>query len=115
MEDDTRFKDCLDACQACADACDRCAAACLGEDDVRMMARCIALDVDCAHLCRAAAGILARAGEAAEIVCAACAAVCELCAGECGQHRMEHCQQCAAACRACADACRAMLGTGDAS
>jgi hypothetical protein len=36
---------CLDACNACADACDRCSTACLQEQDVKMMARCIALDM----------------------------------------------------------------------
>ena len=45
---------CLDACNACADACDRCSTACLQVADVKMMARCIALDMDCAAICRTA-------------------------------------------------------------
>src|SRR5690242_19857369 len=47
-----RFAACIDACNACADACDHCAAACLAEDDPKPMARCIALDMDCAAMCR---------------------------------------------------------------
>ena len=46
------FQSCIDACNDCADACDMCISACLKEDDVKMMARCIALDIDCAQLCR---------------------------------------------------------------
>ena len=99
---------CIDACNDCANACDTCAGACLREDDVKMMARCIALDVDCAQLCRLAAAVMARGGEAASTVCSACAAVCEMCAEECGKHAMQHCQDCAAACRACAAECRKM-------
>lgn len=99
---------CIDACNDCANACDTCAGACLREDDVKMMARCIALDIDCAQLCRLAAAVMARGGEAAGTICRACAEVCELCAAECGKHPMQHCQDCAAACRACAAECRKM-------
>ena len=48
------FRECIDACNACAAACDNCATACLAEEDVKMMARCIALDIDCAQICRLA-------------------------------------------------------------
>lgn len=99
---------CIAACNACADACDMCAAACLQEDDVKMMARCIVLDIDCAQLCRLAAAIMARGGEAAKLVCETCATLCEMCAEECGKHQVQHCQECAAACRACAAECRRM-------
>ena len=44
------MKSCIEACEACAGACDHCAPACLGEKDVAAMARCIALDIDCAAL-----------------------------------------------------------------
>jgi hypothetical protein len=99
---------CLDACNDCANACDMCAAACLQEDEPKIMARCIALDIDCARLCRVAAGFIARGSEAASALCQACAAVCDMCADECGKHQMQHCQECAAACRRCADECRRM-------
>jgi hypothetical protein len=99
---------CIEACNDCADACDMCAAACLQEDDVKMMARCIALDIDCAQLCRVAAGMMARGSAGAKVVCEACAALCEMCAQECAKHPMEHCQKCVAACRQCAAECRRM-------
>ena len=102
---------CIDACLACATACDRCAAACLQEDDVKMMARCIANDMDCAQLCRTAAAFMARGSDFARDVCRLCAEVCTACGDECGRHPMDHCQACAQACRTCAEACRRMAGT----
>jgi hypothetical protein len=99
---------CIDACNACAVACDHCAAACLQEADVKSMARCIALDMDCAAICRLAAGYMARGSEFAGALCRLCADVCQACGEECAKHPMDHCQQCATACRRCADECRAM-------
>lgn len=99
---------CLAACRACADACNRCAAACLAEDQVQMMARCIALDMDCAEVCALAAALIARNSPHAGAACAFCATVCEACGKECGQHEADHCQACAEACRACAADCRMM-------
>lgn len=99
---------CLDACSACAIECNRCAAACLQEDDVKMMARCIALDMDCADLCALAAAAIARGSEHAQAICRLCADVCQACGDECGRHEADHCQRCAQACRTCAQACRAM-------
>ena len=99
---------CIDACNACADACDRCAAACLKEEDVKMMARCIALDIDCATACRFSAGAAARGSELLGAICGLCAEICDACAAECAKHRHEHCRACAEACRRCGDACRKM-------
>lgn len=101
---------CIDACNACATACQHCAAECLREDDVKMMSACIALDMDCADMCRVAAGALARASELSGYICQTCAEVCKTCADECGKHAMDHCQACAQACRECADQCRQMSG-----
>ena len=103
-----RFKACIEACYACAAACDNCSTACLQEDDVKMMARCIALDMDCAAICGAAAGFMARDSDRAADLCRLCAEACEACAEECGKHPMDHCQACAEACRRCAEACRKM-------
>jgi hypothetical protein len=108
----SRYAACIEACNACATACDRCAAACLGEDDPKPMARCIAFDIDCAALCRLAAGYMARDSEFAASVCAVCAELCEACSGECETHDMDHCKACAAACRRCADECRRMAPQG---
>ncbi|MCE4555757.1 four-helix bundle copper-binding protein [Pelomonas cellulosilytica] len=101
--------DCIDACNACADACDRCATACLQEPDPKPMTRCVALDIDCAALCRLAAGAIARDSELARRICGLCVLACEACGEECGRHEHDHCQACAAACRACAEACRQMV------
>lgn len=103
-----KFTACIEACNACFLACNHCAASCLKEDDVKMMSRCIALDMDCAAVCTLAAGAMARASEHAKAICSLCADVCAACAAECGKHKMDHCQECAAACRRCADECRKM-------
>jgi hypothetical protein len=103
-----QFESCIEACNLCAGACDFCAASCLEENDVKTMAACIALDIDCAQLCRTAAGFMARRSQLASAVCQACAEVCEACGDECGKFQVQHCQDCAAACRRCADECRRM-------
>src|SRR3954471_8343588 len=104
-----QFQSCIDACNSCAEACNHCAASCLMEQDVKHMARCIALDMDCAEICRLAAAYMSRGSERAGDICESCAAVCEACAEECAKHsKMDHCRQCAEACRRCADECRKM-------
>jgi hypothetical protein len=103
-----QFQTCIDECYACAAACDHCAAACLSEQDVKAMARCIALDMDCAQICRMAASYMARGSEFATTLCNICADVCDACGEECAKYQMGHCQQCAAACRRCAAECRRM-------
>jgi len=101
-----RFHSCIEACKACADACDRCAAACLAMENASDMGRCVALDIDCAAICRLAVGSMVRASDMAPTICEACAEICEVCAEECGQHQEDHCQDCAKACRRCAEECR---------
>ena len=104
------FTSCVEAYNDCATACDHCAIACLSEPDPKAMARCIALDIDCAEICRLAAGYMSRGSEHARFICGTCAEVCEACAAECGKHDAEHCKRCAQACRRCADECRRMAG-----
>ncbi len=96
--------ECLRACNECAAACLQCATACLQEDNPKSMARCIALDLECAEICRLAASSIAMSGAQKNAVCALCATACEACAAECGKHSMDHCQKCAEACKRCADA-----------
>ncbi|MFW5824470.1 MAG: four-helix bundle copper-binding protein [Marinobacter sp.] len=103
-----KYADCISACNACADACDHCSVACLGESGVAELARCIRLDMDCAAICRLAAGAMARDSECVPSFCQVCADVCDACAAECEKHDHEHCRQCAQACRYCAKACREM-------
>jgi uncharacterized protein DUF326 len=96
---------CIAACNACADACDHCSIACLGEAEPRRLGRCIALDVDCAQLCRLTAAAMSRGSEFAGAICGFCAQICEACGAECAKHAHDHCQMCAEACRRCAEAC----------
>ena len=91
----------------CAAECSRCATACLDEEDVKMMSRCIRLDIDCAEICALAGSFVARGSENAEDVLALCADLCNECADECEKHsQMEHCKRCAEICRECAEACQ---------
>jgi hypothetical protein len=103
-----QFQSCIDACLSCAVTCDHCAASCLQENDVKKMARCIALDIDCAEICRLAAAYMARGSQLAGQVCETCALACEACGEECAKFQMEHCRECAEACRRCAEECRRM-------
>ncbi len=105
-----RFVTCIEACNACAVACDHCTAACLRESDPKALARCIALDVDCASICQVAAGYMSRSSELAAEICGFCAEVCEACQAECEKHDMDHCRECAEACKRCAEECRRMSG-----
>lgn len=98
----------LDALTKCVEECNHCAAACLEEQDVKMLARCIKLDIDCAEICSLAVSFVARGSEHAEHLLHECADICEACAEECEKHSSmgrAHCKRCAEACRACADAC----------
>ena len=97
----------LEALTKCVAECNHCAAACLDEDDVKMLARCIKLDIDCAEICNLAISFVSRGSEHAEHILDECAEICNECAKECEKHsHMEHCKRCAEACRACAEACQ---------
>src|SRR5215211_2757798 len=98
----------IDALAKCAAECNHCATACLDEQDVKMLARCIKLDTDCADICRLAALFVARGSEHANHLLKECAEICEACAEECEKHAMEHCRVCAEACRQCAEECMQM-------
>ena len=103
-----QYQSCIDACDTCAQACHHCATACLQEPVVKMLARCIALDMDCAAACRLATGYMSRGSEAAKQACAFCAQIGRLCADECAKHKMDHCKACADARRRCAEECERM-------
>ena len=103
-----KYKACIDACNNCVVACNHCAASCLKEQDVKMMAHCIALDMDCAQICAFAAAAMARDSEHVKAICALCADICQACGDECAGHEMAHCQACAKTCHQCAQECRKM-------
>jgi hypothetical protein len=98
----------LNALHACASACNYCTTACLGEADVKMMADCIRLDIDCAAICSLTANFIARGSVHGKHLLRECAELCGLCAAECEKHsKMQHCADCAKACRECEQACKA--------
>ena len=66
------YQDCIDAYTI---ACNTCFAQCLQEDDVKMMARCIVLDLDCAAICSLAADVMARNSGLAKHLCPLCSQV----------------------------------------
>lgn len=106
------MRSCIEACNECALECEHCATACLNEQDVKVLARCIALDLECAEICRTATILMSRGSERAAEFCLLCADVCEECAQECERHQhMEHCRRCAEACRRCAAECRRMASS----
>lgn len=109
-ESNQRYHACLEACVECLVACEMCSDACLDEENVRMLARCIRLDRDCAEACAAAVRAMARGGPLAQEVCRMCAVACDACAEECERHAQhhDHCRICAEACRRCAEECRRM-------
>jgi hypothetical protein len=109
-----QFASCIEACDQCAADCNHCATACLQEPDVKTMARCIALDIDCAAICQMASAAMSRNSEQAHAICALCAEICDACGDECERHQADHCKACAQSCRRCADECRRMSGQGKA-
>ena len=102
------YSACVEACNRCAAACDHCATACLSEPDPKRLAHCIALDMDCADICRSPVGYMSRGSVHAYALCQLCADICDACADECSKHPMDHCRECADACHRCADECRRM-------
>tara|TARA_R100000306_G_scaffold58879_1_gene57578 strand:+ start:6040 stop:6408 length:369 start_codon:yes stop_codon:yes gene_type:complete len=108
MSHTDKYKDCIKACLDCFRECNHCASACLEEDDVKMMAKCIASDMDCADICATTAAAMARGSEHIGHLCRVCAEICEACGAECERHDADHCQKCAEACKRCAQECRKM-------
>ena len=100
-----KYAHCIDACNDCAIACNYCIAGCLEEDNVTVVANCIALTIDCGALCQLAATAMARGSEHANAVCALCADICNTCSQACAKHESKHCQACAEACCKCAKEC----------
>ena len=103
-----KYAQCIEACNDCAVACNDCAASCLNESDVKMMAKGIALDIDCAAVCQLAAAAMARGSAHAQAICRLCADICKACGDEVAKHSAAHCQACAKACHKCADECKKM-------
>lgn len=106
-----QYQACIDACLRCAAVCNHCASSCLKKEDVKMMARSIQLDMECAAICYATAQLMSLGSERAKELCRLCAELCRACADECAKHAehgMEHCRECADACWKCAEECEKM-------
>ena len=98
----------IQALNNCAAECNNCATASLDEDNIKMMATCIKLDMDCATICTATATLLSRNSKHGKHLMNECIEVCTACAEECEKHAdmHQHCKTCAAACMACVEACK---------
>jgi hypothetical protein len=46
-----KYQSCIAACAVTAVDCTNCASSDLNEQDIKMLARCIKLDLDCAAIC----------------------------------------------------------------
>ncbi len=64
-----KYKKCIDACLTSAALCNNCASSCLQEKNVKMMASCIQLDMECAILCYAAAQLMSLGSAKAIDIC----------------------------------------------
>ncbi|MDA4101008.1 hypothetical protein MMON44395_05335 [Mycolicibacterium monacense DSM 44395] len=105
---------CIELLTECSHACNACADACLSEESVADLTKCIRTDLDCADVCDATRGVLARhTGNDDTLtmaMLAACVTACRSCADECSRHadHHEHCRVCADVCRRCEVSCRGL-------
>ncbi len=67
------YKTCVDACLTGAAICNHCASSCTQEENIKMMAKCIQLDMECAAICYAAAQLISVGSEKAKEICSICA------------------------------------------
>src|SRR3546814_20256138 len=81
-----KYQHCIEACNACAVECSHCATECLKEEDVKMLAMCIQLDLECAAICRSAAEVMSLGSGYSTQLCRLCADVCNACGEECEKH-----------------------------
>ena len=63
------------------------------EEDVKMMPKCIQLDMECASTCYSAAQVMILWGKKVKELCGICANICDECAAECATHDHEHCKE----------------------
>lgn len=102
----------IETLNECTAACHYCAKACLQEENVKKLAKCIELDLDCAGATTYGAELAARNSNLLGRQMEICAEICRQCAEECEKHasemNMEHCRECAEACRRCEEACMAV-------
>jgi hypothetical protein len=104
-----KYQKCIDACFKCAQACYECMKLCLNEPDVQARKNYIATLMECACMCKEAAGFMSFDAQYSKDVCKLCAVLCEKCAADCGMFKDDHCVKCANECKACAQECNRMV------
>jgi len=97
-------------------ACTVCADSCLSEEEVKMLTRCIQLNLDCADVINTTVRLLSRpATPSLELVkqqLMASITALEACATECQKHsKMEHCKICMEICRSTKESTQRMLSS----
>lgn len=80
------YKTCIEACLKRAANCNHCGSSCTQEENLKMMAHCIQLDMECAVFCYALAQLMSLGSDKAADICRICADMCEQCGAECGKH-----------------------------
>ena len=107
VEEDLRR--CIHECDDCHDACAAAVSHCLEMGGRHAAAAHIRLLLDCAEICRTAAGFMLRGSDLHRLTCGVCAQVCERCAASCEALRADDTMRaCAEECRLCAASCREM-------
>lgn len=100
---------CVEDCQECAATCQETIAYCLSKGGKHAEASHIALMMDCASICEAAAASMSRDSIAHRLFCGACAEICKLCEEDCRSMGDDATMiACAEMCRQCAESCEAM-------
>lgn len=103
------MEQCVDDCTECATTCEETIAHCLAMGGKHAEHQHIALLMDCASICAAAAASMSRGSLAHRLFCGACAEICKLCEEDCramGDDAMM--LECAEMCRQCAESCDRM-------
>lgn len=104
-----KYEKIIDSLIDCVRACETCTDACLNEDNVKMVADCIKLNIDCADTCSLGIRLLSRNSGISESIISMCADICAKCAEECETHDHDHCKKSAEICRNCEDICKTYL------
>lgn len=103
---------CYQHCTDCVLACSRCSNHCLEMGGEHASVRHQRLMRDCASICAATAGFIARGSDHAAVVCRTCVELCRACAESCERHGDgdDLMNECGEACRHCATSCEEMAG-----
>ncbi|NJB86084.1 hypothetical protein GGR26_001852 [Lewinella marina] len=99
----TKYLDCIEACQACLIDCKVCLSKMATMESKNDCPYCCVQAID---VLQATIGLMAADSKFAVEHCQLCAKVCEYCAKHCAEHDEDWCQRCAESCRKCVEECR---------